>query len=73
MGHYLAADVPVGEHLADQLLIPLALAGGGSFRTLPLSSHGRTNAVIIARFLPVRICMEDDLVRIEGREGAPGG
>jgi len=52
---YLAADVPVGEHLADQLLVPLALAGGGSFRTLPLSSHARTNASLIERFLPVRI------------------
>ena len=53
--HHLAADVPVGEHLADQILVPLALAGGGSFRTLPLSSHARTNAALIERFLPVRI------------------
>ena len=29
---YLAAGVPVGIHLADQLLIPMALAGGGTFR-----------------------------------------
>ena len=52
---YLAADVPVGGHLADQILVPLALAGGGSFRTLPLSAHARTNAAVIERFLPVRI------------------
>ncbi|MCC6409065.1 MAG: RNA 3'-terminal phosphate cyclase, partial [Planctomycetes bacterium] len=32
---WLDADVPVGEHLADQLLLPLALAGAGAFRTLP--------------------------------------
>lgn len=51
---FLAADVPVGEHLADQLLIPLALAGGGVFRTLPPSPHTRTNAQVIERFLPVR-------------------
>ena len=30
---YLASDVPVGRFLADQLLIPLAMAGGGRFRT----------------------------------------
>src|SRR5204862_3429388 len=30
---WLAARVPAGEHLADQLLLPLALAGGGTFRT----------------------------------------
>jgi RNA 3'-terminal phosphate cyclase (ATP) len=52
---YLAADVPVGEHLADQLLIPLALAGGGSFRTLPVSGHTRTNMEVIREFLPVEI------------------
>lgn len=51
-----AADVPVGEHLADQLLLLLALAGGGRFRTLdPLSGHARTQAALIARFLPVRV------------------
>lgn len=50
---YLLADVPVSEHLADQLLIPLALAGGGSFDTLPPSSHTRTNVDIIRLFLNV--------------------
>ena len=30
---YLGAEVPVGEHLAEQLLVPMALAGGGAFRT----------------------------------------
>lgn len=51
---WIEADVPVGEHLADQLLIPMALAGSGSFRTLPLSGHTRTNMELIERFLPVR-------------------
>jgi RNA 3'-terminal phosphate cyclase (ATP) len=52
---YLAADVPVGEHLADQLLLPLALAGGGVFRTLPPSSHMSTNIAVIRQFLDVDI------------------
>lgn len=53
---YLAAgDVPVGRHLADQLLIPLALAGGGRFRTLPPTRHTTTNAGIVKRFLDVEI------------------
>ncbi len=43
MADYLRASAPVGEHLADQLLIPLAMAGGGSFRALTLSDHARTN------------------------------
>jgi RNA 3'-terminal phosphate cyclase (ATP) len=53
---YLAADVPVGEHLADQLLLPLALAGGrGEFRTLPPTQHTRTNIDVIHRFAPDRV------------------
>src|SRR5262245_4049922 len=40
---YLVADVPIGPYLADQLLLPLALARGGTFRTVPLSRHSRTN------------------------------
>ena len=52
---YLASDVPVGVHLADQLLLPLALAGGGSFVTLPPSAHTRTNIAVIEAFLPVAI------------------
>jgi len=40
---WLASGVPVGRRLADQLLLPMALARGGSFRTMPLSSHATTN------------------------------
>jgi RNA 3'-terminal phosphate cyclase (ATP) len=49
---YLRAGVPVGAHLADQLLLPLALAGGGSFKTLPPSPHVRTNIQVIQAFVP---------------------
>lgn len=48
---FLAADVPVGEHLADQLMLPLAVAGGGRLRCAPLSSHATTNLDTIGRFL----------------------
>jgi RNA 3'-terminal phosphate cyclase (ATP) len=50
---YLAADVPVGLHLADQLLLPMALAGKGSFRTVAPTPHLATNMEVIRRFLPV--------------------
>lgn len=55
---WLAADVAVGEHLADQLLIPMALRGRGELWTTPTSLHTRTNAELIARFLPVRFAIE---------------
>jgi RNA 3'-terminal phosphate cyclase (ATP) len=50
---YLAADVPVGPHLADQLLIPLAMAGSGAFRTMPVTTHSTTNVDVIRRFVRV--------------------
>jgi len=55
MRRYLDAGVPVGEHLADQLLLPLALAGEGTFATLPLSLHAITQIDLIPRFLEVGI------------------
>lgn len=57
---FLAADVPVGAHLADQLLLPLAVAGGGRFRARPLSRHATTNIETIAHFLDVAIRVEPD-------------
>jgi len=51
---YLAAGVPVGEHLADQLQIPIALAGG-CFRATTPSLHTTTNASVIRALLGVEI------------------
>ncbi len=58
-----AADVPVGPHLADQLLLPMALAGGGVFRTVEPTLHTTTNAEVIGRFLPVRFDVREDQAR----------
>ena len=57
---YLDANVPVGAHLADQLVLPLAIAGGGRFRCAPLSLHATTNLDTIALFLDVPIRVEPD-------------
>ena len=64
---YLRSDVPVGSHLADQMLIPMALAGGGSFRTLAPSAHTLSNASVVRRFLDVPIAVDaeaEDVYRI---------
>lgn len=58
---YLAAAVPVGAHLADQLLLPMALGGGGTFRTMAPTPHTTTNAEVIGRFLDVRIRLAADV------------
>lgn len=57
---YLASGVPVGEHLADQLLLLMALAGSGAFLTTPLSRHATTNIEVIHSFLPDRIGVHPD-------------
>jgi len=57
VGDELAADLGAGAtldvHAADQLLVYLALARGGSFATRSLSSHAQTAIWLIGQFLPV--------------------
>lgn len=59
---YLANRAPIGEHLADQLMLPMALAArqgkAGQYWTISLSEHTRTNARVIEQFLPLRFVME---------------
>ncbi|MEI2259625.1 RNA 3'-terminal phosphate cyclase [Stenotrophomonas indicatrix] len=50
---YLDGTGAVGEYLSDQLLLPMALAGGGAFTTHVLSDHLVSNARLIEKFLPV--------------------
>lgn len=55
---YIASGAAVGEHLADQLMLPLALAGSGRFTLPTVSGHAATNAAVIERFLPVSVRFE---------------
>jgi len=55
---YLDAGVPVGERLADQLLLPMALAGAGRYRTTEPTPHTTTNVETIREFLEVAIEIE---------------
>lgn len=56
---YIESGAAVGEHLADQLLLPLAIGEGGAFTTTPLSGHSVTNIEVIRRFTNVAIETED--------------
>lgn len=51
MKGYLDSSAFAGPYLADQLLLPFALAGGGCFTTVKPSEHSLTAATIIERFL----------------------
>jgi RNA 3'-terminal phosphate cyclase (ATP) len=65
---YLAAGVPVGEHLADQLLLPLALGQGGVLRTVKPSLHTTTQLDLLRLFIGTRSVVTEeapDVWRIE--------
>jgi RNA 3'-phosphate cyclase len=70
-GGELAADLAAGAaldvHAAAQILVWLALAGGGRFSARTFTSHARTAVWLIEQFLPVRFDVGADgaLARIE--------
>ncbi len=54
---YLLSAAPVGPYLADQLLIPSAMAGRGIYRTGPPTRHTRTNLAVARQFFETPICL----------------
>jgi RNA 3'-terminal phosphate cyclase (ATP) len=63
MQRYLDATGAVGEHLADQLLLPMAVGGGGAFTTLEPTLHTRTNAEVIRTFGVADVRIEEEAGR----------
>jgi RNA 3'-terminal phosphate cyclase (ATP) len=65
----------VGPHLADQVLLPLALAGGPSrFTTSAVTGHLRTNAEVLSLFIDLTLRIEErgdgtGLVAVEPEAG----
>ena len=59
MKTFLGTQAPIGRHLADQLLLPMALAGEGSFLTTAPDDHVPTNISVIEQFLPVKFTTEN--------------
>lgn len=60
---YTKADAPVGEYLADQLLLPMGIAAHfgnreGEFRTLDLSEHAKTHIEVLRAFLNVDVLVD---------------
>lgn len=56
---YLDGAHPVGAHLADQLLLPMALGAGGVFVTGAPSQHMLTNIAVIEAFLGDKIRLSE--------------
>lgn len=59
MNDFIGSDAAVGRCLADQLLLPMALAGGGSFTTMSPDNHVPTNIGVIEKFLPLSFRVEE--------------
>jgi RNA 3'-terminal phosphate cyclase (ATP) len=59
---FISTDGAVDQYLADQLILPLALAPGVSkLRTSKVTQHLLTNAEVIKMFLPVKIEITGEL------------
>lgn len=54
MRGFLDSPAFAGPYLADQLLLPFALAGGGRFTTVKPSRHSLTAIDVIGQFLDRR-------------------
>lgn len=57
--YYLEKDLVVDKYLADQLLVPMTVAGGGSFITGKPSLHTLTNIEVIRKFTDQEIECQD--------------
>lgn len=62
MKSFMASGAAVDHHLADQLLLPMALGRGGVFSTTRPSLHTTTNAEVISKFTgkTIRLDQEDN-------------
>ncbi|WP_343342976.1 RNA 3'-terminal phosphate cyclase [Sphingomicrobium sp. XHP0239] len=50
MAGYQASSAFAGPYLQDQLLLPMSIAGGGTFTSVKVSEHTRTAADVITKF-----------------------
>lgn len=69
---FLADDVPVGRHLAEHLLVPIAVGGGGTFVTTQPNHDAMASLDLIRAFLGLGISTTEQgrdnwLVRIPGK------
>lgn len=59
MAGYEGSGAFAGPYLQDQLLMPMAVAGGGSFTSVKISQHTRTAADIVTKFTGRKAQFED--------------
>lgn len=56
---FIATNIPVGPYLADQLILPMAIAASqgqtSAFRTCRLTQHSTTHIDLVRKFLPIEV------------------
>lgn len=76
---FVKTETAVDPHLADQLLLPMALANGRShFTTSQITQHTLTNAALLRRWLAVEITITGSLdqpgaIEVSGKSDVAGG
>mmetsp|Transcript_11351 Transcript_11351/g.34743 ORF Transcript_11351/g.34743 Transcript_11351/m.34743 type:complete len:374 (-) Transcript_11351:504-1625(-) len=60
---YLASHAAVGEFLADQLIVPMALGRGGEFLCTKATSHTLAQIDLVKKFLDVDVIVENSAER----------
>lgn len=63
---FMSSGAAVDEHLADQLVLYMAIARGrSSFITTRITEHLKTNMWVIEQFLPVRFEVDEESSRVD--------
>lgn len=63
---FYKSDACIEKHLADQLILYMALAEGKSSFTSEISNHVLTNIWVVEQFLPVKFKIEGNRVEVNG-------
>jgi len=57
------SNVCLDEHMADQIIIYMALAGDSKVSVAEITNHCKTNMWVIEKFLPVKFEVRDNIIR----------
>ncbi len=70
---YLRSTAPVGEHLLDQLLLPLALTAGGELRAIAWTPHAEAQRLLLRTWFEQDIAVERGEAGVHVRVPAMAG
>lgn len=66
---YIGSQRPIGPHLADQLMVPLAVLAGGRYATGELTDHSKTNMATLTAFGGLVEAQADGVLAVRALSG----